>query len=38
MLSERARARRADLDAILAEDVAAFNAEARSSKTPAVVA
>lgn len=37
LLDEQARGRRADLDRVLSEDVAAFNAEARTAKVPAVV-
>jgi hypothetical protein len=37
LLSGQARERRADLDRLLSADVAAFNAEARTAKVPAVV-
>ncbi|HZC06558.1 MAG TPA: hypothetical protein VE338_13060, partial [Ktedonobacterales bacterium] len=37
MLSEQVRERRADLDRLLSQDVAAFNAEARTVDVPAVV-
>jgi len=37
LLDQQTRERRADLDRLLSEDVAAFNAEARTAEVPAIV-
>lgn len=37
LLDQQTRERRADLDRLLSEDVAAFNAEARNAEVPAVI-